>query len=165
MTAPVAQHRADIGTVKAALKAMLLGPEYAAALADVERTFSDGITLSPPAAVFTTNKTQLPAYPAVELLAEKSRPTRNSGAAEYGHVIEAWFWECGSDEETLTAQVERKVLAARRMLRLGSLMPYVANAPIECGDEDFSPVGQGRSTPQPFLKVGVLQLLVETMED
>lgn len=163
MTATLAPQ--NIGAVKTALKAILLGPEYTDMLAQLAREFGDGIALPPLEAAFTADKVTLPAYPCVELIGDQTKSPDDSEAAESHHRVEAWFWQCGDDEETITAQVERYVLALRRVLKNGSLMPYVGNFPILFPNEAYAPVGRGKGTPQAFLKYGILEVLIGTVEN
>lgn len=161
----VALPRQFIGSVKGALKDLFTGPKYAAALQAATIQAGDGVPLPALERVYTANKDTREAYPCLELLGDVSQPNDDSSVEDYEHRLELWFWVNGDDEELITAQLERYVLAARDMLRLASLMPSVANVPVRVGREEFSPVGRAKAAPQTFLKVGVLEVFIGTLED
>jgi len=158
----------DIGSVKAALKILVIGPDFERELVAVEARFADGLSLPriPEAEVRTSEREGVPAqFPTLEIVGEASDPNIEVEYADaYGHAIAAIFWAMGDDEETVTKIVERYILAFRRMLRSETLMPMIGCRPVVRGREQYGVVGRKPGVSNVFVKAGSISFTVATIE-
>lgn len=155
-----------IGGVKAAVKAVLLSSAFLVELNAIAEACADDIPLGLPAAdaVSTSERAHLASYPACEIVGDSSEPgDANQEAEEYAHRLALVWTAIDDDEERVTAQIERFVLASRRVFKNAVLAEVPGIAPVQVGREDFSPLGR-REAAGPFLKSGVLELTVPTIE-
>lgn len=161
----------DIGTVKAAIKTLILGPDFDRALSDVEARFTDGLHLQrvPEAQVKTAEITgAYPAFPFLEMVAGRSvfdPETQEEGRAE--HALLLIWWADADDEETATALVERFTLATRTMLLAGYesalLTPLAAAFPVRLVREDLSPLTFRKpEMSRAWVKAKSLEIVVPT---
>ncbi len=159
----------DVGTVKAALKTLLLGPDFEAALTAVEQRFTDGVHLErvPDAQIATAELTGLrPPFPYVEMVAGVTSfrdGDQFEGAERADHVIALMWWADADDEETATKLVERYVLATRKALIGGLLAPLVPSFPVRIVKEELSPVTfRKEGTSRVWVKTKLIEIVVPT---
>jgi len=155
----------DIGSVKAAMQDLLLGPAYQQALDDLRTRFGDGLELPYLEAAHTSEKDpDAMVYPCAWVLGDRSGYDGASSALIGAHALTVIFWVLGSDPEVVTKQVERYCLAFQRLTTGGSLMPDVANMPMQVTAIDYSPVGRGIDVGT-FCKGGAVHATVETIDE
>lgn len=158
----------DIGSVKAAIKTLLIGPDFEYQLRRVEQRFVDGVTLPrvPESAISTTALAGLPAQlPWCEIDGERAeRDAELDYADRMAHRITITWWAGGDDEEAVTKRCERYVLATRKLLRQETLMPMIGCRPIVRGAERYGLVGEGKGLTAPFVKAGEFSCIVTTIE-
>ena len=134
-----------ITTVKRALVAVLSGPAYVAALAEVGRLVGTTVPLVPFTAVYPSEQDGVKSVPYVELLSGGSEPTADGDARsqEREHEIGLLLHNGGGDASVVTEQLELYALAVQRLLSRedgdGSLVPFVG-ADLRVGAVDYSPV-------------------------
>jgi hypothetical protein len=162
----------DGETVTRALQAVLTGPEHEASLVAVEAEFADGFELPRPGVVHTSEKAVFGAYPAYEIVLVGSRRVSEDTPLARTHEMDLYVTQVGDDEERLTSEIKRLVLAMRRLFereeRTGArlLMPFVGNVPAMPMDEDYTPVARprdGTGASHTFVKTGVIRLVVGTI--
>lgn len=168
MTAPAAPAYGDIGTVKAALKTLLTGPDFERELVAVEARFTDGITVErlPASQVKESEHEGIPGtFPTCEIFGTGSIADNSVEYADKNsHAISIMFWANGDDEETVTKKVERYLLATRKLIRSETLMPMIGCFPVVRGDESYGLVGKKSGLAQPFVKAGAITFTVSTIE-
>lgn len=159
----------DAGSVKAALKTLHVGPDFEAALRDVERRFTDGLSLDrvPPAQIVECEVTGVyPAFPYLEMIGRLTtfRDTdQETGIERADHEIDLVWWADADDEQTATKLVERYVLATRKMLIGGLLAPLVPSFPVRVVREELSPITFKKdTTSRVWVKAKVLGIVVPT---
>ncbi len=159
---------ASITLVKRGLQTLLLGQAFRDAIEALATALGDGLTLPALRACTTAEKAALGELPMAELLGVQSDPTDDGAWSQSrAHIIAVRFYVGGSDEEAITEQTERYVLAARRMLSVdpgdeARLYPYVGGVVIP-GREDYDPIVRTKSGDGTFVKVGTLELQVVTI--
>lgn len=165
---PPEQLFGDIGSVKEALKVLILGPDFERELVRVEARFTDGITVPRLAeAQLKTSETEaVPSqFPWCELVGEASDPDNQVDYADKNtHRITVLYWANGDDEESVTKLVERWILAVRKTIRNETLMPMIGNFPIVRATEQYGVVGKKSGLAQPFVKAGAITFHVSTIE-
>jgi hypothetical protein len=158
----------DIGTVKAMLKTLLIGPDFERELVAVEARFPDGLSVPRLAEsqVKTTEMESIPdQFPWCEIAGEGSDPDNEVEYADKNaHAISIIYWANGDDEETVTKLVERFLLAVRKTIRNETLMPLIGSLPVVRGREQYGVVGKKVGLAQPFVKAGAISLSVGTIE-
>lgn len=158
----------DVGSVKAALKVVMLGPGLEHELVKVEQRFTDGLPLER-----LTNETQVKTsklesvpevFPTVEIDAERSIADNEFEYADKNtHVIEIIVWQSGDTEENVSKKVERYLLAIRKLMRSETLMPMIGGFPAVRVDEAYGLVGRKDGTG-PFVKAGAITVRLTTIE-
>jgi hypothetical protein len=128
--------------------------------ADLEA--DDGVTTPVPYRIYTTEKWELEGFPAIEITVISSRPTQDTHAQVMEHRIPIAVTLTGDDEETLTVQVERYIWAIRQIVRDVLLAPHPDNAPIDLGDETYTPL-DNKGLERVFLKGAWVELIVTTV--
>lgn len=158
----------DIGSVKAALKTLFLGPDFERELVAVEGRFADGLVLPRLTERMwkTTNAAGVPEqYPAAEIIGETTAPDNAVDYADQNtHQISVVFWVNDDDEEKVTKLCERYVLATRKMLRIESLMPMIGCLPVQRGMEEYGVVSRKPGLAHPYVNAAALTFFVTTIE-
>lgn len=161
----------DIGGATLALKAVLESDSFAATLDDVANEYPDGIpAMDRPAVVYKSEKSNLEAYPAIEILGIRTvRVSQDETVKRYLHQMLIVLHVLGDDEETLTARVQRGILAIRKTFapddNAGIVLTGVSNSgPVLVGDEDFEPIARAKNGSGPLLKVGTIEIAVPTWQ-
>ncbi|MEO8483329.1 MAG: hypothetical protein ABI634_14040 [Acidobacteriota bacterium] len=158
---------ASITNAKRGLKALLLGEAYLQALAQVSGEFGDGLPMSPLATVRTTEKKTLETLPLAEIHGLSSvRLGDSQWSRSRLHTLAVRFYVGGSVEETITDQVERYVLAVRRMFEgpgdEARLFPMMAGT-VDVDDEDYDPIRVRENAEPTLVKTATVILLVRTV--
>jgi spore germination protein GerM len=157
----------DVGTVKDALKTLLLGPDFEQALQTVEQRFTDGLHLErlSAAQVSTCEVTGTPPpFPYVEMVAGVSTFREQDEDREPAdHAITLVWWADADDEQAATKLVERYVLATRKMLIGELLAPLVPAFPVRVVKEELSPLTfRKETTSRVWVKSKLLEIVVPT---
>ena len=153
-----------VTSAKIALKA-LLEAQLPIVLAQADADADDGVTTPLPYEINRSDKTAAGGYPAIELIATGSIPQQDSFAQIMRHRVAVGVTVTGDDQETLTVWVERYLWAIRRIARDSLLAPTSLTGPIDSGVEEYSPLGSmDRSTENPFVKAGYIELFLTTVE-
>lgn len=158
----------DIGSVKAALKTLLTGPDFERELVAVEGRFADGLTLPRlvDSQIKTSDMAGMPAqFPACEIVGERSDADNETEYADKNsHRLAVLFWANGDDEETVTKLCERYLLATRKLLRSETQMPMIGCFPVVRAAEEYGVVGKKADLAQPFVKGASITFVVTTIE-
>jgi hypothetical protein len=159
----------DVGTVKDALKTLLLGPDFEQALQTVEQRFTDGLHLErlSAAQVSTCEVTGTPPpFPYVEMVAGLSTFSAESQDEDLetaAHGLMLVWWADADDEQAATKLVERYVLATRKMLIGELLAPLVPAFPVRVVKEELSPLTfRKETTSRVWVKSKLLEIVVPT---
>lgn len=161
---------AQIGSptlAKRGIKALLLEGPFAEALATVTALHGDGLDMPPLRAVATAELRTLTAeLPAAEILLINSVPT-SPGGSIYEHTLAVRFYVGGDDEQVITDQAERYVLACRHLFgflpgREALVFPFVGGT-VTPGTEDYDPTVQRKQAEASLVKVGAIELTVRTV--
>lgn len=158
---------ASITSAKRGLKSLLLGEAYQDALGRVAGEFADGLPMAPLATVTTAERRTLGTLPLAEIHGIVSV---RLGDAEWSrsrlHTLAIRFYVGGSDEETITAQVERYVLAVRRLFEdpndQARLFPMMAGT-VEVDDEDYDPIRTRDNVEPTLVKTATVTLYVRSV--
>ncbi len=163
----------DMGGAKLAIKSLMLSDDFAETIVTVADQYPDDVPpMDRPAVVYTSEKQVLGSYPAVEILGMVTElVAQNETVSRYLHRLLLVLHLLGDDEETVTAQAERGIVAIRRTLRPpdaggGVVLTDVLNSgPVLVGREDFEPIAREKPDgSSPFLKVATIEVTVPTWQ-
>lgn len=159
---------ACITTCKRGIRALLEGEAFLQALAQVASEFADALPLPALATVTTSEKKTLGTLPLAEV---HGLTSVRLGDAQWSrsrlHTIAIRFYVGGDDEEDITAQAERYVLAVRRMFedepdRQARLFPFVGGT-VDVDTDDYDPIRQRQNAEPTLVKCATVVLLVRTV--
>lgn len=146
----------DVESVVEAMASALRSTSFTDILAAIDARLDQGQELpraTPgPAAVYGYERATPEAYPCAEVVIVQSEIDEDADEAKSTHRITIDWTVVGDDEEVVTRDVQRLVLATRLGFRRGVLDGMRAIGPMTIQFEDYSRLEQGRD--HPLLKGG-----------
>jgi len=155
--------RRDAESIRTALKADLLSPEFRESLRQVYAEHGDEASVEYPQEVYRSIKWAPQIFPCGEIDCGPGRNMDpNNQFVDVSYEVTVFWNVTGSDEERLEDAVNRIVGATRDYYsqKIG-LEPYLMGATVSVGDEDYSPFNRvKRGDDAPLIKSGALTLFV-----
>lgn len=117
-----------------------------------------------PAEIYRSIKWAPQTFPCGELSLSSGRRdnAESLGYLDKTYSVQIYWHTNGSDEELVEDEVNRLVRATEDYFNSrGTLLPYLPNASVWLGDEDYAPVINVSQYAQPLIKSGMITLFVK----
>jgi hypothetical protein len=161
----------DLETIVAAIAAALSGPVFADLLAAVDIALNlrdaDGnvIATPAPAAVYGYERAELEAYPAAEIIGVETVYDPQADEAAGTHRIGIDWTQLGDNEQTVTRDVQRLVLATRLFFRrnlIAEAAVALGIGPVLIESEGYGRLARAETAGNPLVKSGHVVLAVSS---
>lgn len=152
----------DASDVKRALRRMLEGPGFTAAVSSAVIEKGDGVWPVLPPTVYENERLTDVTFPMAELIVYQSTFSDDDVVKRTEHRIGVRWTAVGDNEQTVTKNVELLVRATTDLVWMSNLDTLVASGPIRVESEDYSPL---HPTLRPFMKSGLVIMIVPVWRD
>lgn len=154
----------DVESITQGLAAALASERFRAVIAGVDIARNTGATTPWQGAIgsiYAYERANLEVYPAAEVIAAQATYDTDADEAAAVHRISIDWTQVGDDEQTVTRDIQRLVLATRIFFRHSVLDGSFGIGPMLVEFEDYTHLSPGTGA-HAFLKGGLLILAVKS---